>query len=183
MASRYKIRDNEKLYFLTFTVVQWIDVFSRKIYRNIIIDSLKYSIENKGLELFSYVIMSNHIHIVARSKENFLLVDFVRDFKKFTSKKIIAEIQNNSQESRKNWMLWLFKSNGLKNPNNKKFQFWIQDSHPVELFSNEMIDKYIDYIHNNPVKAGIVEKPEEYLYSSAKNYCDLDGLINVEVIR
>ena len=183
MASRYKIRDNEKIYFLTFTVVQWIDIFTRQIYRDIIIESLKYSVENKGLNLFSYVIMSNHIHIIARAKKNFLLVNFVRDFKKFTSKKIISEIQNNPNESRKNWLLWLFKSNGQKNPNNINFQFWIQDNHPIELFNNEMIDKYINYIHNNPVKAQIVEKPEEYIYSSARNYCDQEGLIFVEIIR
>lgn len=183
MASRYKIRDNDKIYFLTFTVVQWIDVFSRQYYRDIIVESLKYSTKNKGLELFAFVIMTNHVHIIARAKEGYLLNDFVRDFKKFTSKKIIDEIQNNPKESRKDWMLWLFKSNGQKNSNNKTYQFWIQDNHSIELFDNDMIDKYINYVHQNPVKAGFVEKSEDYIYSSARNYCDIDGLIDVIVVR
>jgi hypothetical protein len=83
----------------------------------------------------------------------------------------------NPQESRKEWLLKMFEEHGNANSNNSKFQFWQQDNHPVELSDNEMIDQRLEYLHNNPVEAGIVEKPEDYLYSSARDYCDIKGLI------
>ena len=69
--------------------------------------------------------MSNHVHLMAASKEN-NLGDILRDFKKFTSKQIIAAIQNNEQESRKEWMLSIFKQEGEKNSRNSEYQFWRQ---------------------------------------------------------
>jgi hypothetical protein len=109
--------------------------------------------------------------------------DILRDLKKFTSSQIIKAIENSAGESRKNWMLWIFKRAGEKKSNNKNYQFWIQDNHPIELCDNVIANQKLDYIHNNPVVAGIVESPEEYLYSSAKNYASLLGLIEVDFIR
>ena len=86
-------------------------------------------------------------------------------------------------ESRKELFLWLFEREGTNNPNNTRFQFWQQHNHPVELAPNEMIDQRVDYIHNNPVEAGIVHSPEHYLYSSAINYTGLpEKLIDVILI-
>ena len=116
------------------------------------------------------------------AKENCILSDIFRDLKKFTSKKIISEIKQNPDESRKNWMLWIFKSHGAKNPNNKEFQFWQQDNHPIELDSNVKIDQRLNYLHENPVKAQIVENAEDYLYSSAKDYSGGVGLLKIELI-
>ena len=67
MSTGYQISDQEGLYYLTFQVVDWIDIFTRQVYRDIIIESFKYAIENKGLHLFAYVIMSNHVHLIAQS--------------------------------------------------------------------------------------------------------------------
>jgi REP element-mobilizing transposase RayT len=177
----YKIRNQEGVYYLTFTVINWIDVFTRKRYKDILIDSLIYCQKEKGLQVYAYVIMSNHLHCVLSSKEN-KLSDTIRDFKTHTSKKIIASIQTEEGESRKDWMLAQFKDKGLNNKRNKKYQFWKQDNHPIELYSNYFIDQKVEYIHNNPVEAGIVEKPEEYIYSSAKNYCGEQGLLKIERI-
>ena len=80
-------------------------------------------------------------------------------------------------------MLWMFQRAGKKNPNNKYYQFWQQDNHPLELSTNEMMDQKLEYIHNNPVKAGLVLSPEEYLYSSAKNYAgEMGYLLEVKLI-
>ena len=92
------------------------------------------------------------------------------DFKKFTSKQIIKAIQDHPGESRKEWMLKIFNEAGIANSRNKKYQFWRQDNHPIELYSAAFTNQKIDYIHENPVMAGIVDKAEEYLYSSARDY-------------
>lgn len=177
MGYKYKIHDQSKAYYLTFTVVQWVDVFSRKTYTDIVIDSLRYCQKNKGLVIYAYVIMSNHLHLLA-SSENENLSQTIADFKKFTSKVIIKEIQE-SNESRKDWMLNLFSFETKKHNRNKYFQFWKHESHPIQIYSNKFIKQKVEYIHDNPVKAGIVEKPEDYMYSSARNYADMEGVLDV----
>lgn len=127
--------------------------------------------------------MSNHIHLIITSKENHPQEDIVRDFKKHTAKTLLKLIAANNKESRKNWMMWLFESAGGRNSNNKKYQFWQQDNHPIELSTNEMMDQRLDYVHNNPVEAGIVERPEDYLNSSARSYAGKLGLLDVHFIE
>ena len=153
MASKYKIDDHEAPHFITFATVQWIDILTRPIYKDIIVDSLKYCVKNKGVRLFAYVIMSNHIHLIVSALRGHNLSNFLRDFKKYTSKSIIKEMNLNCAESRRNWMNWLFKSAGQKNPNNLYYQVWQQDNRPIQLSTNEMIDQRLKYLHNNPVKA------------------------------
>jgi REP element-mobilizing transposase RayT len=123
--------------------------------------------------------MSNHVHIICRTKEGFKLSDIVRDFKKFTSKEIIKIIQT-EPESRREWMLVVFGKAGNSNPNNKTFQVWRQDNHPIELYTNSVIDQKMEYIHMNPVKSGIVQNAEDYIYSSARNYAELDSVLEIE---
>ena len=125
--------------------------------------------------------MTNHVHLVVSAKQN-NTSDVLRDFKKFTSKQIIQAITNNPQESRKDWMLNIFRENGENNSRNSEFQFWQQNNQPKELYSNEFTMQKLDYIHSNPVTAGIVEYPEHYLYSSAKDYRGESGLLAVELL-
>ena len=183
MSIKYKIRNQEALHFISFATVEWIDVFTRSIYKEVIIDSLKYCQENKGMILYAWCLMTNHIHMIISSDGKNKQEDIIRDFKKHTSKKCLELININAGESRRNWMLWIFQSAGKKNSNNKKYQFWRQDNHPIELDTNYMMDQKLEYIHNNPVEEGIVERPEEYLYSSAKNYTGYKGLIDVHFIE
>ena len=133
LSTKYKIRDQTKLHFITFAVVEWVNVFTRRIYKNVLIDSLTYCQENKGLLLYAWCIMSNHVHLIISSKEGIKQEDIIRDFKKHTSKQLLKLIEENKQESRKNWMLWIFKKAGERNSNNKNYQFWRQDNHPIEL--------------------------------------------------
>ena len=156
-----------------------MDLFTRQVYRDIIIDSLRYSIKEKGLRLFTYVIMSNHIHIICRSKEGYNLSGIIRDLKKFTAKQIVKTILEQN-ESRREWMLVIFRKAGTSNPNNKNFQVWRQDNHPIELYTASVIEQKLEYIHMNPVRAGLVEKAEDYIYSSARYYAEMDSILKVE---
>ena len=177
MSSNYKFRDQQCLYFVTFTVIRWIDVFTRRVYKEILVDSLKYCIEMKGLELYAWVIMSNHVHLIIGTTGQ-PLENIMRDIKRHTSKKLTTAISENPQESRRDWLLWFFERDGRANPNNEKFQFWQQGNHPIELWSNHVLDQKLEYIHNNPVVAGWVDEPEHYLYSSARDYAGGKGLID-----
>ena len=179
MSTKYKFHDPDGIYFISTSVVNWIDVFTRRLYKDIVVDSLKYCISKKGLLVYGYVIMSNHIHlIIARDPSGNLLPDVLRDFKKYTAMNIIKAIRENSQESRKDWLLMMFEQAGHKNSNNTKYQFWQQDNHPIQLDGNWGEQK-LDYIHRNPVEAGWVNVPEEYFYSSARNYSKLESPMSI----
>jgi len=182
MPSKYKIRDSQRIYFITFSIVEWVDALSRPYYKDIFIESLKYCQQAKGLIIYAYVIMNNHVHLIASADEGYNLSDILRDLKKFTSKKLINAIDENIQESRKRWMLWIFRSNGERNSNNEVYQFWQQDNHPVCLDNANMIDQRLNYLHNNPVAEGIVEEPEHYVYSSAKDYAGSKGLLDIVLL-
>jgi REP element-mobilizing transposase RayT len=165
----YKIRNQSAAHFITFAVVEWVDVFTRKQYRDIVLDSIKHCQEEKGMALHGWCIMSNHLHLILSSKENDLS-GLLRDFKKFTSKEIVKAIKDNASESRREWMLRIFSEEGAKNSRNKEYQFWRQDNQPMELYSGAFTFQKLNYVHLNPVEAGIVDKAEEYLYSSARDY-------------
>jgi REP element-mobilizing transposase RayT len=183
MATRYRFGDSERPHFITFSVVDWIDVFSREYYKEILVESIKFSITNKGLIVHAWIIMPNHVHMIVSAIAGHDLTGIIRDIKKFTSRKITDAIEENVQESRKHWMLWLFKSAAAKNSNNNKFQFWQQDNHPVELTTNEMMDQRLEYLHENPVKAGLVWEPADYKYSSAIDYYKQEkGLIEIQLL-
>jgi putative transposase len=108
MAFEYRIKDQYGQYFVTFTVHQWVDVFTREEYKNILIESLKFCQKEKGLQIYGWVFMTNHIHLIISSNKD-KLSDIIRDFKKYTASKVYAAIQNNQRESRKNWLLWLLR--------------------------------------------------------------------------
>ena len=159
--------------------MQWVDVFSRNCYVEIVLESLRYFIKEKGLNVHAWCLMSNHIHLILSAK-NGNLSDVLRDFKKYTSFKITKEIETNTQESRRSWMLWIFKQAGSNNSKNNNYQFWQQDNRPIQLDSPEFTLSKLEYIHANPVKAGLVESPGDYLLSSARDYNGTAGLIPIE---
>jgi putative transposase len=182
MSSKYKFRDQSKLYFVSFAVVYWLDVFIRNEYRDIILNSLKTCQAKKGLEIYGWCIMTSHVHMIIGTHGD-KMEDIMRDFKTFTSRSLKEAITNNPQESRKEWMLWMMEKAGKKNSNNKNFQFWRQDNHPIEIFDSEMMKQKLNYIHNNPVEVGFVNKTEDYLYSSARDYANEKGLLEVSFIE
>ena len=183
MSTKYKIRDQTKLHFISFAVVEWVDAFTRNLYKDILIESLRYCQQSKGLLLYAWCIMTNHLHLIISSVDGVKQEDIIRDFKKYTSKQLLKTIKENKQESRRNWMLWIFKKAGEKNSNNKNYQFWQQDNHPIELSTNAMMEQRLEYLHNNPVVAGIVDEPEHYVYSSARDYAGIKGLLDLVYIE
>ncbi|MFY0653056.1 MAG: transposase [Cyclobacteriaceae bacterium] len=180
---KYKISDQHARYFMTLTVVNWIDIFSRREYKDIVVDSLNYCTQNKGLEIYTWVIMTNHVHLVAGCLEPYKMSDFLRDFKKFTSKKIVDEICE-IPESRREWLLDKFAFEASRIGRAKDYKLWRDDNHAIDLdgYGIEMMQKII-YVHENPVRAGIVRNPEDYVYSSAIDYTPMGmGLVEVVVV-
>ncbi len=181
MSRKYKIRDQNYPHFVSFAVVHWIDLFTRSVYRQILIDSLKYCQKNKGLILYAWCIMTNHVHLIIGTNDR-SMEGILRDMKSFTSRKLKETIIGNAEESRKKWILWMMKQTGNKNRNNLEWQLWQQHNHPIELSNEQLISQRLDYLHNNPVKAGFVQNPEDWLYSSAGDYCGRKGFLDVVLI-
>ena len=159
-------------YFVTLTVVGWIDIFTRRDYTDEIIKNLKYCQENKDLEIFAYVVMPSHIHLVCRRNKG-LLNDLLRDFKSYTAKEILKKVQLHPQESRREWLMYMFKFFANHHAQNAEYMFWQKTNFPIELYSPAIIQQKVDYIHNNPVEAGIVTEANYYQYSSA---CEVSPL-------
>lgn len=184
MGRKYAIRDQQGLYFVTFTVVNWIDLFIRDEYKETIVESLNYCKIHKGLRLYAYCIMTSHIHLIVSSEEGNNLSDVIRDFKSYTSSQLKNKIKENGKESRREWLIWMFERAGKKNKRNNSFQLWQQNNHPIELSSNEMMDQRLDYIHNNPVEAGFVDDPNSWIWSSCSSYQkNAQGKIDVYFIE
>lgn len=180
MASSYKITDPEGIYFCTFATVGWIDLLTRRVYKDILVDNLRYCQQHKGLKLYAWVIMSNHLHLIA-AHENGYLSDLLRDYKGYTSKKLYEAI-NSEPESRREWMRRMFAWAGKHNPNNLHFQIWQHDNRPKQLLPHmhSFALQKLEYLHANPVRAGYVDEPEDYIYSSARCYAGRKGLLDVE---
>lgn len=173
---KYKFGESTGAYFISFATVYWIDVFTRDMYFSVITASLDYCRKNKGMEIYGYCIMPSHIHLIFRSAE----ADpsgLIRDFKGFTSRKMLKTIEENAQESRKEWLLWMFEKAAKKNSNVKNRQFWQQNNKPIELWSLKVFEQKLNYIHNNPVISGFVTNPVDWKYSSARNYASNDDTI------
>ncbi len=175
-----KIYNQNSSHFITFTIVGWIDLFSRPIFQSILIDSIKYCQANKGLVVNAYAIMTNHIHMICRAELPHSLSDIVRDLKRHTSKEFMKEIDSNRKESRREWLLELFRNYGNSNSRNEEFQIWQQYNFPTELASPQFTLQKLNYIHFNPVRANFVDKPEDYMLSSARQYLGKPGVIDIE---
>jgi putative transposase len=174
MSFAYRVYDQQGIYFVTFTVHQWVDVFTRRSYADILLENLRYCQQNKGLKIYAWVIMTNHCHLII-STESLKLSDVIRDFKKHTAKKIVEAIEANESESRKRWLLWLLKKND-------HIWFWEEGYHGEEITNKSFFDSKVNYIHLNPVRAGIVEKEEEYILSSCGDfYGTRKGFLELEL--
>jgi REP element-mobilizing transposase RayT len=168
-------------YFLTLTVVRWIDVFTRPIYKRKMVKSINFCIDNKGLSVHAWCLMTNHLHMIASAKEDFHLSDILRDMKKHTSKEMVNLVREPG-ESRQEWMLDQFEFLGRVDPKIKYNKFWQEGNEPIDLFTAEVFMQKMNYIHYNPVVAEIVEEPEHYLYSSARDYAGLKGLVKLDMV-
>lgn len=176
------MHDAEGMYFISFATIDWIDIFVRPSYFNLISDSLNYCIDQKGMVVYGYCIMPSHIHLIFRDL-NKSPSKLLKEFKTFTSKQIRKAIDDNIQESRRKWILEMMEKAGSKNSNVKQYQFWQQHNKPIELWSNHVIDQKLDYIHNNPVEAGFVDETYHWKHSSARDYAGMKSDVKVCLIE
>ena len=158
MSRNYKFHNPNAAYFVSFAKVYWLDVFVREVYFEVLIDSIDYCRKHKEMELYAYCFMSSHVHLLFRSSKG-EPAELLRDFKRHTSKKIIEAIENNPQESRREWLLWMFRRVGEKKTNVSKYQFWQHHNRPIELWSQKVIIQKLDYIHKKPFVSGFVTNP------------------------
>jgi len=177
MSRNYKFHNPEGLYFVSFAVVYWLDVFTRNKYKDILLESLSYCQKEKGMEIAAWCIMTNHVHLIFRSVNGIKPEILLGDFKRFTSKKIVKAIENNLRESRREYLLEMFEKAAAKSSNVKNRQFWRHDNKPIELWSTKVIQEKINYVHQNPVVEGLVYKSENYVYSSALDYAGEKGML------
>lgn len=183
MSVKYKIRDQNGLNYLTCTICGWVDLFGRESFRDIVLDSWKYCHEHKGLHVWAYVFMSNHIHMIVSTDAPNRLEDVIRDFKAHTARKFLELLQDKRQpESRREWLLYLFQYFARKFKDKRQHQIWQHDNHPIELYSEQVVIQKLRYIHNNPVRAKLVRQPEHWLYSSASNYATGEGIYDVNLL-
>jgi REP element-mobilizing transposase RayT len=163
---QYRIHPEEtSYYYTTSTITDWLPVFQEDRYFQIVIESLKFCRQNKGLFLLAYVIMPTHFHMVTANSDETSLSDIMRDFRQYTSRRIRTLLQQDGRVA----FLDLFRKAAKMRPN-QEFKVWSDDFHPIALKSNEWMKQKIDYIHNNPVRKGFVESPEHWKYSSARNW-------------
>ena len=132
--------------------------------------------KTKGLEVYAWCIMTSHVHMIVASSKN-PIEKTVGEMKSFTSTQLRKAIKENAKESRREWMLWMMERASQKSSNTKGFQFWQHNNKPLELITNEFSRQKLEYLHNNPVEAGFVSRPEDYLYSSARDYAGEKGLL------
>ena len=170
--SRYKVYNNEKPHFFTCTIVQWIPLFRNPQLLQIIVDSFSFLQKEKRLKLYAYVLMKNHIHFIASAND---LSKEVANFKSFTARKIIDLLKQEKSTS----LLRLLEVFKLRHKKDRQYQVWQEGSHPQEIINERMMTQKINYIHNNPVRAGYVRKPIDWPYSSARDYHGGKGLLKV----
>lgn len=176
----YVIRNEFAAHFLTFQVMDWVDIFTREHYKNIIIKTLEYCRTQFGLKVFGYVIMPNHMHAIFQSPDG-NLSKIITSFKKYTGREIILAIQT-VPESRASWMLKRFEFALPESNTNSAHKFWRTDNHAKEIYSQKFLLEKLNYIHNNPVRAGWVYEQEDFVYSSARNYNKLIAVVDIDVL-
>ena len=180
MSEKYKFHDPKGIYFTTSTIVFWIDLFTRPVYKHLIVDSLRFCQKEKGLIIHAWCLMPSHLHMIVSSVENNLSSIFA-DFKKYTSKQIIKLIEEEN-ESRAEWLPRGFSNAGRKLSKVKNYKVWQEGNHPILLDNANLINEKLTYIHMNPVEDEMVDEPYFYWYSSARNYEGDIGLLNVNLL-
>lgn len=177
------LREAPGCYFITFNITDWVDIFIKPVYKQIIIHTLNHFIEHKELTVFGWCLMSNHLHLVIRPGKNSGMNAFEKEFKSFTEKKMLEFIYT-EPEIRKKWMLERFEKH--KHPLSllKKYQLWQNSSNPIyiDMRKARSLAEHVEYVHKNPVRDRIVSAPEDYLYCSARDYAGMTGLVKVSVL-
>jgi hypothetical protein len=177
-ADAHKIKDQSAMHYLKFEIMGGIDIFSHKIYRDIVLDSMQFCRRNKNLKIGAFSVMSNEIPTIWTAGNN-NLSDIIRDFKTFTSKEITKAIQK-EYRSRRDWLLYMFNFYANRTNANDYFKVWTGDNHPEEIHDDAHLRAVLFQIHQSPVEAGLVSEPTHYLYSSARDFSGLNGIMEID---
>ena len=170
--SRYRILNQAYPHFMTATINRWQPLFTRTETVNIVLDCWRFLKREAEFQIYGYVILENHLHLIAASKD---LSHDMQRFKSYTAKQIIDCLE---QRKAANILalLALFKR---AYKTECTYQVWEKGNHPQLIESEEVMRQKLDYIHQNPVKRGYVDLPEHWRYSSARDYAGQKGLIDV----
>jgi putative transposase len=180
MQSVDEFKEKEACYFITFQTVDWVDVFIRPVYKQVIVHTLNHFIESKGLIIYAWCLMTNHLHLLAQAKPGFVIADLEKEYKSFTATKIMEAIDTEPQ-LRRDWMLNRFENFGTMLGLMKKYHVWQNCSHPlyIDFRKKDILLEHLEYIHQNPVRDKVVDIAGEYKYSSARDYSGIKGLVNI----
>jgi putative transposase len=178
--SRWKIIPGIDLYFITTTIVEWQNVFMSIPMFEIIIESLKYCTAHKGLHLHAYVIMPTHAHYIVSTEPPEHLSNILRDFNRYTSQQITELLE----EGRQQGILDLFRNAAEEESRGNQYKVWQEGFHPIGIDTGKFFEEKLEYLHDNPVRKGFVEQPDQWRYSSARNYLLGDhSIITVECLE
>ena len=179
-----QITDQYGLHFLTLTLVDWIDLFTRHVYCDLFLETLAFCQKEKGLKVHAFVIMPSHVHLLVHATGNTPLSSIMKSIKSYSANLFLNYIQDAQQvESRREWLIKYLAFQARKNKRNSKHQIWMRGHYPVLLYSPAFIRQKLNYIHQNPVEARIVNDPIHYVYSSAANYETGDGIFKVDFLE
>jgi putative transposase len=181
MSDKYKISGGDELYFVTFTIVEWIKILADDAFKMIIIEAIRYYQNNKGLNVYAYCIMPNHIHMIIQAPGNFTVSAFLRDLKKYTSRAIVHKLESEKPEGYLE-ILDKFRKAGEPLKRIKQYKVWQDGNQAKVLYSNTFTLQKLTYIHNNPVKYGLCDEPWKYAFSSAANYAGRESVLEVKLI-
>jgi len=162
-------------YFLTATTVNWLPLFSNPDIASILIESLRFLIVNHRIKLYAYVIMENHMHIIASAPD---ISDQISAFKSYTAHTSITYYE----KQKNHFLLDLLAFSKLAHKIDRQYQFWQEGSHPQRIENELIFAQKVEYIHNNPVKRGYVDLPEHWRYTSARNFCGMPGMLPINDI-
>lgn len=177
------VTNQHACHYITFNTVDWVDIFVRPVYKYVIVDALNEFIAKRGLTIYGWCLMTNHLHLLLQAKDGIGLAMIERDFKRTTSTHILEAIEM-EPELRRSWMMERFELSSQSLKKLEKYQVWQSCSNPefVDFRQPLKLKELLNHIHDNPVRDRIVRMPEEYVFSSAVDYQGRRGLVNVKVI-
>ena len=171
----------QSCFYLTLNTVDWVDIFIRPVYKQVVVHTLNHFIDNKGLIVHAWCLMTNHLHMLVHVKDGIVLSEIEKEFKTFTSTKILEAIETEPEE-RREWMMKRFENAGNILGLGKKYHVWQDSGNPVQvdLKKTDVLSEYSSFIHENPVRNRFVDTAVDYPYSSARDYAGIKGLVKIK---
>jgi len=163
MRSRYRINEPDRPHFITATSVEWLPVFTSSSCCDLVVRALSFAREHKGLRIYGWVILDSHLHAIVAGPE---LAQVIGDLKKFTAREVLAQLKVEGRE----WLLNQLAYYRAKYKTNSRYQVWQEGVHPQSIPTDDIMLQKFEYLHNNPVKRGLVTSPEHWRYSSAHEW-------------